>query len=211
MSNLDIRSAESLRAEQLDRVQVIYEGAFARELRVPFGELARRGDADRMFAAVEGTAPVGFAALRLLESAEWTFLRYFAIAGERRSQGIGIRFWQLVRQSLREHGWPANIVLEVEHPGEAAADEAERATRDRRISFWSRCGAILLPAPGYVTPDYTGCGTTEAMLLMAAMPDAAPPLRADRLRALVLAIYTDRYGLAPDDPLVASALASIEG
>jgi hypothetical protein len=30
------------------------------------------------------------------------------------------------------------------------------------------------------------------------------------LRSLVLAIYTDRYGMAPDDPLVARALASIE-
>jgi len=34
-------------------------------------------------------APAGVAALRLLGSAGWTFLSYFAIASERRSQGHG--------------------------------------------------------------------------------------------------------------------------
>jgi hypothetical protein len=47
------------------------------------------------------------------------------------------------------------------------------------------------------------------MLLMASAPAAEPPVHGDRLRGLILAIYTDRYGLAPDGPLVSRALASI--
>lgn len=49
---------------------------------------------------------------------------------------------------------------------------------------------------------------TEPMLLMAATP-ADVPADSDRLRALVTAIYTDRYGMAPDHPLVAQVLASM--
>ena len=43
------------------------------------------------------------------------------------------------------------------------------------------------------------------MLLMA----ASSPVDGGQLRQLVLAIYTDRYGLPPTDPLVRRALASI--
>lgn len=39
---------------------------------------------------------------------------------------------------------------------------------------------------------------TQPMLLMASTPATDPPVHGDRLRRLVTAIYTDRYGLAPD-------------
>jgi len=52
---------------------------------------------------------------------------------------------------------------------------------------------------------------TEPMLLMAATPAALSDrlIEGDRLKSLVLAIYTDRYGMRSDDPLVLRALASI--
>jgi len=209
LAGLDVKPVDALSADQRDRVRLIYEGAFGAGLRVPFGELTTQGDADQTFVALRDQVPAGFAALRLLGSVEWSFLRYFAIAGDRRSQGLGRQFWPLVRDSLRDQDWPARVVFEVEHPAEAADDEPERVIRDRRIRFWSACGASLLPAPGYIAPDYTGSGMTEPMLLMAAFPPATPAAQGDRLRRLVLAIYTDRYGLAPDDPLVSRALASI--
>jgi hypothetical protein len=71
VAELIVNPTDALNDEQLARVQVIYERAFSRELRVPFGELARSGLADLAFVAMEGTAPVGFAALRLLSSVEW--------------------------------------------------------------------------------------------------------------------------------------------
>lgn len=211
MAGLLVSGVDTLSEEQRSRVQAIYEGAFSPDLRVPFSDLTRRDDADQTFVAMEGMAPVGVAALRLLGSVEWSFLRYFAITGERRSQGLGRQFWQLLRESLREEAWPTRVILEVEDPGDAAGNEAERVIRQRRISFWSSCGARLLPAPGYVLPDYTASGTTEPMLLMASAPATVPSIQGDLLRKLVLAIYTDRYGMAPDDPLVSRALASIAG
>jgi hypothetical protein len=209
MAGLVVKPVDVLSNEQLARVQVIYEGAFSPDLRVPFSELTRPGHADQTFVAVEGPVPAGFAALRRLSSVEWSFLRYFAIAGDRRCQGFGRRFWQLLQQSLLDGAWPARVLFEVEDPGDAAGDDAERAIRERRISFWTARGARLLPVPEYVLPDYTASGTTEPMLLMAAAPAAAPAVHGDWLRKLVEAIYTDRYGMAPDDPLVARALASI--
>jgi hypothetical protein len=44
--------------------------------------------------------------------------------------------------------------------------------------------------------------------LMAGGPEAFAPLQGNLLPQPVLAIYTDRYGLSPADPLVSRALAS---
>jgi hypothetical protein len=198
-----------LGAMQLGQVRVIYENAFRPDLRVPFAELTAAGDADRTFAALDGPDAVGLAALRLLGSVRWSFLRYFAIAGERRSQGLGRQFWRLLQRSLGEERWPARIVFEVEDPAESAGDDAERLIRRRRIHFWTACGARLLPVPGYVLPDYTGSGMTEPMLLMADARAMTAVAHGDELRSLVHAIYADRYGLPPGHPLVSGALASI--
>jgi hypothetical protein len=209
MDDLVVAPTGALSGGQLAQVRVIYEEAFSAGLRVPFSELTCPGEGDRMFAAMDGTVPAGLAVLRLLGSVGWSFLRYFAIAGQRRGQGAGRRFWRLLHAALREENWPARIVFEVEDPGGAAGDEPERVIRQRRLSFWTASGARLLPVPGYVMPDFTARGVTEPMLLMAATAAAAPPVHGDQLRMLVTAIYTGRYGLAPDDPLVIRAVASI--
>jgi GNAT superfamily N-acetyltransferase len=211
VARLLVTSVDGLSDQQLARVRMIYEEAFAADLRVPFGELSEQGDGDLMLVALDGAMPVGFGALRLLGSVDWTFLRYFAIDRERQGQGLGREFWRLLLVALAQEAWPERTVFEVEDPGEPGTDQAERAIRKRRIRFWTACAARLLPAPGYVLPDYTGSGMTEPMLLMAATPAADDDrlIDGDRLKSLVLAIYTDRYGMAPDDPLVSRALASI--
>jgi Acetyltransferase (GNAT) family len=211
MGTLEIAAIGALSQAQLRQVREIYEEAFPPALRVPFDELITTGELDQMLLALDGSAPAGFASLRLLPSAEWTFLRYFAVAAPRRSQGAGRRFWQLAQTSVGTAGWPDRIVFEVEDPGEAGQDDAERLVRERRLRFWAGCGAQLLPVPGYVLPDYTGSGITEPILLMASDPSDSTWWSPDQLRSLVLAIYTDRYGLAGSDPLVTDALASIDG
>lgn len=209
MAGVVVNPIDALSDGQLAQVQVIYEEAFSPNLRVPLSELTRPCDADRTFVAMEGTVPAGLAAFRLLSSVGWSFLRYFAISRQRRSQGLGRQFWQLLHHSLREEDWPVCVIFEVEDPVEVTSDEHERVIRQRRLSFWTACGAHLLPASGYVLPDYTASGMTEPMLLMAAAPAIDTPVRSEQLRSLVAAIYTDRYGLARDDPLVSRALASI--
>jgi hypothetical protein len=209
MEMLVVRPVGALNDEQLGQVRAIYEDAFPSALRVPFAELAQACDLDRMLVALDGPAPVGLASLRLLPSASWSFLRYFAVVAGSRSQGVGRRFWPLVQAAVRASGWPDRIVFEVEDPDEAVGDQAEQLVRRRRIRFWGGCGAEMLPVPGYVLPDYTGCGMTEPILLMASEPGTGSPCSGNALRSVVLAIYTDRYGLTSNDPLVTQALASV--
>ena len=211
MGELEIAAIGTLSPAQLRQVGEIYDEAFPPALRVPFGELINTGELDQMLVALDGSAPTGFASLRMLPSASWTFLRYFAVAAPRRSQGAGRQLWQLVQASLSAAGWPDRIVFEVEDPDEAGEDDAERPVRERRIRFWAGCGARLLPVAGYVLPDYTGSGITEPILLMASDPRDGSAWSPAGLRSLVLAIYTDRYGLVGSDRLVTEALTSIAG
>jgi hypothetical protein len=197
--------AGALSGDQLDAVRRLYEEAFPAALRVPFAELAEPGPDGRLIAGLDGGIPVGFAALRVLGSAGWVFLRYFGIAADRRRQGAGRRLWELLPGAWPA-GWPGRVAFEVEDPAEAAG--AERQIRRDRVSFWRGCGPEQLAVPGYAMPDFTGAlgAAAEPMLLM-----AAPACAGGELRRLVLAIYTDRYGLAPQDPLVRRALESVSG
>jgi hypothetical protein len=205
----EIRVAHSgeLARGQFDRVNEIYEQAFAPHHRLPFAQLAATGPADMLVAALDGDEPVGFAALRLLEAGGWTFLRYYGIATQRRAAGLGQRFWQLLRPSVEQAGWPARIAFEVEDPGHAASDEA-RDVAAARIAFWNRCGCQLLPITGYVMPDFTGESLPEPMLLMASDP-AKISWSAAELAEIVVAIFAGRYSFDPEHPMVVAALASI--
>lgn len=207
MAEFRIARSSELTASQSDRVTEIYEHAFAPHHRVPFAQLAATGPTDLLIAALELDEPVGFAALRLLDGAGLTFLRYYAIAARRRGRGLGQRFWRLLRPSLEKAGWPAKIAFEVEDPGHASSDAA-REVATARIAFWIRCGCQLLPITGFVMPNFTGDSSPEPMLLMASDP-ACVSWSAAELADLVRAIYAGRYQFGPADPTVVAAVASI--
>jgi hypothetical protein len=208
-----VRAAE-LSAVQLADVSGIYQQAFPPQLRVPFADLAVDGARELLVAALDGSVPVAFAASMLLEERGWVFLRYYGVAASHRRQGLGLRFWRLLRPALLRAGWPSRIVFEVEHP-DYADDEGERGVRLDRIEFWRSCGCAVLPVGGYVMPDVSGTAELpEPMLLMAGGFNLDAGLRPSDLDPSELAqvireIYVARYGLESDDPLVLTALASI--
>jgi len=202
-----VEHAGELTGRQLASVREIYHQAFAANHRVPFAELAATGPADMLVAAVEGDEPVGFAALRLLGAAGWTFLRYYGIASARRGTGLGKRFWRLLVPSVEAAGWPARIVFEVEDP-EYVAGHGLREVAAARIAFWARCGCQLLPVTDYVMPDFTGRASPEPMLLMACDPAVATIPGGD-VADVVLAVYSGRYQLGPEHPVVVAALSSL--
>lgn len=205
-----VRAAE-LGPVQLAGVSGIYQQAFPPELRVPFADLAADSAGKLLVAALEGPVPVAFAASMLLEECGWVFLRYYGVAATRRRQGLGLRFWQLLRPALLEAGWPGRVVFEVEHP-DHAHDEDERGVRLDRIEFWRSCTCALLPVGGYAMPDVSGLARPpEPMLLMAAGLDRGAGFQASELTQLIREIYVARYGLESGDPLVTTALASIAG
>jgi hypothetical protein len=206
--NLRAARVAELTAGQLADVARIYEQAFPPRLRVPFDGLVLHDPHDLLLTAVEGSVPVAFAASMLLDECGWVFLRYYGVAATRRRQGLGQRFWQLLRPALQQAGWPDRIVFEVEHP-DHAQDEDERGIRLARIEFWRSCGAVLLQVDGYVMPDIAGLAEPESMLLMAAGPDPDSGLRAGELVQVIREIYAARYRLESGDPLVAAAVASV--
>jgi hypothetical protein len=207
MREFRVEHIGELTASQAARVEEIYQQAFAPHHRVPFAELATTGPDDMLVAAVDGGEPVGFAALRPLRAADWTFLRYYAIAADRRGSGLGQRFWRLLKPAVEAACWPARIVFEVEDP-ESVDGHGPREAAAARIAFWTRCGCQLLPVTGYVMPDYSGVGHPEPMLLMAIDP-ATMTIPGGDIVKLVLAIYSGRYQLGPEHPMVQAALASI--
>jgi len=208
--SLTARRADELAGPQLDAVRAIYEDAFPARHRVPFSGLAQAGPLDAMHVGMDGDSPVGFAAVKLLDVVSWVFLRYFAVDAARRRERLGRGMWELLLGCLARDGWPDPVCFEVEDPAEAAADPPERMTRQGRVRFWESCGAVRLPVPGYLMPGIAGPTPPEPVLLMAPAPVAARTSTAE-LAGLVRAIYAQRYGLPPQDPLVRRALESISG
>jgi GNAT superfamily N-acetyltransferase len=204
-----VRRADELTPVQLDRVKQIYAQAFPPELRVPFAELAVATPADLTLVAVDETEPVGFATSMVLGDSGWTFLRYYAVTTARRRAGIGRAFWAQALPAMAAWGCPRRVVFEVEDPAEPECEPGEREVREGRIAFWQRCGARLLDVAGYVMPDLTGFSEPEPMRLMACYDADSGPLPPTQVAGLVTALYSWRYGLSPDHPLVADALASI--
>jgi hypothetical protein len=207
--DLRVVRVDELTLDQRDQVAGIYAAAFPPELRVPFAELATPGPSRLMHAAIAGSEPVGFAASMLLGQTGWTFLRYYGISAASRRHGVGLRFWRLLLTALDSAGWPVRLVFEVEDPRHAATDPAEKSVREARIVFWERCGARLLPIDGYVMPDLAGLAAPEPMRLMAYDAASGDQLPAGQVSDLVAALYSCRYGLECDDPMVLAALGSI--
>ncbi|HEX8867016.1 MAG TPA: hypothetical protein VF821_15260 [Lentzea sp.] len=187
--------AQSLNAPQLDRVREIYEDGFDPRLRAPFANLL----ADRAFVLVDDE-PRGLAVVRELGDTGWVFLRYFVV-GER-GRGLGEHLWTLLRTALAGF---ARIVFDVEDPAEDGIDAQEELIRRRRIAFYTRLGAVLLPANGYLPPHGDDA---HPMLLMAAdlHRSHTTPIVGEDLRELTSAVYRHRYGLDDNHPVVTRTL-----
>ncbi len=184
-------------------VQALYEEAFPPRQREPFADIvaASRDGAGIALVPVDGEQPVGLAFLSSLGAAGPLFLEYFAIAADRRGAGVGQALWHAVADALAVRGEPAAVVLEVEDPAEAQIAAEEVAQRERRVRFWQRVGARMLPVSGYIVPTLDEDGTEPLLLMWIAPPGAADP----DLHDLVVALYEHGYRLDPDHPLVVRA------
>jgi GNAT superfamily N-acetyltransferase len=205
---------EALDLTALDQVRRIYEEGFPARLRSDFGELtSRRQRGELALALLHGGQPRGFAMLRPLGSTGSVFLRYFVVDSHLRGQGIGANLWQRVTGRLRADGYTM-LVFDVEDPAEPGCDQAEARIRSRRIGFYQRLGADLLPVRGYCTPHpgpgtYTGSGTgaeswLPMLLLAAPLAAGGRPPDAGEARAIVSAVHRYRWDLEPGHPQAAA-------
>ncbi|AHH96614.1 GNAT family N-acetyltransferase [Kutzneria albida] len=178
--------------DQHDRVRRCYEEGFAAHLRAPFADLLDPADGQQALVLAERERPLGLAVVRPLGDTGWTFLRYFVVDSQVRNRGLGSRLWT----ALTRHLDSTMLIFDVEDPQEPHCSPQEKEIRLRRIAFYERNGALLLPVTGYRTPHGDTWGP---MQLMAAPLDPTLPWTVSQV---VLAVYQHRWGLSPDHPTV---------
>lgn len=187
---------------QRDRMRSIYQQAFPVGERERFDAVvtdARRGKRITLVVLDDGE-PIGFAVLSRLRSVPCTFLEYYAVAEQRRGQGVGRLLWVELQRTLARLGEPAELVFEVEDPDEPGIDPDEVLTRRWRLRFYEALGAVVLPLRDFVVPHTGGTGH-QRMLLMWAGGAGEPPTDG-RQYDLRRALYTEGIGLPEDHPLL---------
>ena len=198
-----LEPVETLGSSEIDDIRRVYESGFAPHLRAGFDSItSQREPGELGFGLLQDGQPRGFAMLRPLGSTGWIFLRYFVVEEGQRGRGLGGILWQQVTGLLRDLGYTL-LIFDVEDPDEPDCGEAEVQIRNRRIGFYLRQGAHLLPVSGYRTPH----GSAEdpgwtPMLLMSAALTAGQPVSVVPAGEIVAAVYRYRWSLAPDHPQV---------
>jgi GNAT superfamily N-acetyltransferase len=188
----------------------IYEAGFPPAERAPFDDLLDVRSDERMQILLEGDGDhggvLGLVLVRDLGETGSTFLRYFVVAADRRSQGVGGRLWSALCRDLAARG-RQRVLFDVEDPDDAAADRHEVDERLRRVRFYRRAGADLIDVDSYAPPHHGEPGTpTMPLRPMGAALDAAGgsrPLELDpaSVAELMAAVMHFRYGVtAPDGP-----------
>jgi GNAT superfamily N-acetyltransferase len=204
----DLRPVDELSPAARAAVQRIYEDGFPPHQRASFASLiAGRVPGERGLALIRDGQPAGFAMLRLLGGTGWEYLRYFVVDAEQRGHGLGTRLWRLLTGRLRAQG-ATLLVLDVDDPAEPGCDAAEIAVRTRRIHFYERRGAALLPVAGYRAPQpgAPDDDSWEPLLLITAplAGDGPPPAPLQ----VVAAVYQYRWHLDPGHPQIAAVTAA---
>jgi GNAT superfamily N-acetyltransferase len=208
---------ESLDSAGIGHVRRIYEDGFPPHLSSSFESITSGREPGELALALTGDgAPCGFAMLRPLATTGWIFLRYFVVDATQRGRGLGGVLWQQLTSHLREAGYSL-LVFDVEDPAEPGCDQEELKIRQRRITFYRRHRASVLPVAGYRTPHSGGDGDGDGeppphwtpMVLMAASlsPGGGDPAADPAgVREIVEAVYRHRWSLPVDHPQVGRTL-----
>jgi GNAT superfamily N-acetyltransferase len=214
MAYLRFTSLRDLEDWQRDAVRSIFEEAFPIWEREPFDDLVGRvaAGAATPVVMVDSGQPVALAVTSRLDFVEWSYLEYFAVASDHRGHGVGGHLWRAMVQDLAVRNRLSRVVLEVEDPAGVPEGSPQARQRERRIRFYERQGARLLPARNYVVPRLDGVAGSQPMLLLwAAVADDAEPPGPAELVSLLPAVYAAGYGLRADHPFVLAAVRGSGG
>jgi GNAT superfamily N-acetyltransferase len=198
-------------------VRHVYESSFPLALRAPWAEITADRPDEQLLVLLEDVSreapPVGLILIRQLGTTSMSFLRYFVVDAQHRGRGHGSALFSALVAHLRA-GERSMLLLDVEDPDGRPEDSPERRDDLRRIDFYQRHGVHMLAVREYAPPDHGQEGEEPALLLMGAsltepsgdgLPLGPAPV-GPALRGAVTAVYRDRYGLDPDDPVVRATL-----
>lgn len=147
------------------------------------------------FGAWTGKDLTGISSIHLLKKPAVVFMVYISVAPGYRGQGIGTSFLNHVfeegQRRMEACGLtPAGMVWEVERP-EDVFEETEKNCRIKRMNFFKRNQAVLLPA-AYVQPPVDGVTPVPMHLMF--RPSVSCEDQGQFTRDLIKAIYFEKYG-----------------
>jgi len=194
-----LEPAETLDPAAMTALRRIYEEGFPPHQRADFAAVTAQRRADELALALVGTGqPSGFAMLRPLGSTGWIFLRYFVVDQARRGQGLGGLLWEQLTARLKDAGFTL-LVFDIDDPAEPGGEPGETGLRFRRLRFYQRHGASLLPVTGYRAPHVAPETSGESPMLLMTAPLSGGPGGPDpgQAGAIVAAVYRFRWQLEP--------------
>ncbi|RAY14820.1 GNAT family N-acetyltransferase [Actinomadura craniellae] len=188
----------------------IYEEAFPTSERLSFDSLVGgTKDASRSLTALlQGDEVSAFASTLRLHGYPAVLLEYLAVHRRRRGTSLGGTLWSHVRRTAESTPTVRGVVLEVEDPDEPGIAVDTVALRRRRLVFYRRRGARVLPVLDYLIPDQQCAGELPMVLMWAPTGSGGSPDRTE-LRLLLRALHQEGYGLPEDNPL--TCIARIPG
>ena len=178
----------------------IYDDAFPASEREPPNVIVKSLEmgAGQAFAARFNDKTIAIATTHLLKDPPVVFLIYLATMKGLRGRGCGGELLEYTRktgyQELSKQGLQSTgFVAEVDAPDESDNID-ERHLRERRIAFFARHGAELLPR-AYTQPAVDGTHTVPMRLVFRPAKGLDNP-DSDFTDALVRAIYFEKYHAA---------------
>jgi GNAT superfamily N-acetyltransferase len=207
MLPIQIRSHHDPSSQLTKQIQRIYLNSFPPEEREDFSEHLRGILEGRviLFVAENEGCLVGFATVSQLTCQPIWFLEYIAVSQELQGQGLGSLLFRHVVEEMRSRGDVSGLLFEVE-PAEHEVEE-ERRMRERRIAFYRKNGADVLPGcEAYRMPNLAGEGSIPMLLMWLPAgidPGDTPP---PRMESLVGCIFADIYARNASDPLLLEIL-----
>jgi GNAT superfamily N-acetyltransferase len=175
----------------------IYQDSFPANEREPAGVIfeSLRRRVGVAYRARSNGATIGIATTHLLMEPAAVFLVYLAADREHRGEGLGADLlelaWRDSTARLVDLGLrPQGMVWEVDPPG-ATGDPVQLTLRKRRIAFFQRHAGVPLSRPYFQPP--LGGGDPVPMQLMFRPAENMPVPHDEMVRALVQAIYLEKY------------------
>ena len=185
-----------------NRVREIYEEAFPEAERDPWQEIidAATSPVHVVTVAMDADRPIGFFSAMRFESVPVAYLAYLAVDRDQRGRGIGETLFGWFEAAYEGDG--AGLFWEVEAREADGASEEQRGFARRRVAFYERLGAIVLPGGVRDVPTSDGVGTLPMELMWKPRGMGSGVPHSTMLRRMIRAFYVEGYGLPKDHELV---------
>lgn len=150
---------------------------------------------------------MAFSLCNILKGSRFSLLNYMATRRDFRNLGIGSRLFLKTYSHFRRITQLGDILLlEVETPITERSDE--KSVRLRRIHFYERLGAEIIPNFRYILPPLSEKYPTE-MILMAFTDYISFRLTGSTLRDVLISIYGEVYERDSNDPFLSEMLCNL--